>query len=262
MYHDGKLIDSGSILPCCYCDVLLASKRQLTPLLSTNRSSEMMMKQAVILLLARSWSFTSTPLLPLSSAFVGVQRRQRPPQLWRSFHSSSFGSTSSFASPTRPSLLLAKPKKAGSVVDNYQTVSVNCSKCQQRLFRYKKKNGTKSNLVKCYVERISEDSAGVLALAASRENSSAPEPKSDTTPSRKSKNKTNRKQKQKQDSDSTHDDNTTAAEDTSPFLVPTQLDPGYSWECPSCHTQFARSSVIHGRPALKLVGGKIRMTKK
>lgn len=57
---------------------------------------------------------------------------------------------------------MAKPRR-DSVVDSYQTVSVNCKKCGERLFRYKKKNGTKSNLVKCYVERICEDSAGLLA---------------------------------------------------------------------------------------------------
>lgn len=104
-------------------------------------------------------------------------------------------------------LLFAKPKRGG-VVDSYQTVSVNCAKCRTRLFRYKKKNGTKSNLVKCYIERIVEDSAGVLEKAG--------------------------------------DD---APQD-------------YPWKCPNCHVQFARSSLIHGRPALKMVGGKIRMTKK
>lgn len=105
--------------------------------------------------------------------------------------------------------LQAKPKQR-SVVESYQTISVNCAKCGERLFRYKKKNGTKSNLVKCYVERISEDSAGLLA-------------KQETTG--------------------------LAMEE-------------FTWKCPSCETQFARSSLIHGRPALKMVGGKVRMTKK
>lgn len=107
-------------------------------------------------------------------------------------------------------LFMAKPKR-GSVVDSYQTVSVNCQKCGERLFRYKKKNGTKSNLVKCYVERISEDSAGLLA-----------------------KNRDNQ-----------------ASEEQ-----------GFLWHCPSCDANFARSAKIHGRPALKMVGGKVRMTKK
>ena len=105
---------------------------------------------------------------------------------------------------------MAKPKR-GSVVESYQTVSVNCSKCGERLFRYKKKNGTKSNLVKCYVERISEDSAGLLT--------------------------------KNQDDESCQ-------------------EKGFLWHCPSCDTNFARSARIHGRPALKIVGGKVRMTKK
>ena len=107
------------------------------------------------------------------------------------------------------SVLHAKPKQ-GSVVDSYRTVSVNCAKCNDRLFRYKKKNGTQSSLVKCYIERIVEDSAGLLA--------------------------------KQEASDIALDD----------FL----------WECPNCETRFARYSLIHGRQALKIVGGKIRMTNK
>jgi len=100
---------------------------------------------------------------------------------------------------------MAKPK-SGSIVESYQTVAVNCCKCQTRLFRYKKKNGTKSNLVKCYLERISEDSAGILEQQTGKEEQ--------------------------------------------------------EWACPLCQTEFARSALIHGRPALKLIGGKVRMTKK
>jgi len=51
----------------------------------------------------------------------------------KSIHTSSFD-------------LFARPK-SGSVVESYQTVSVNCNSCRSRLFRYKKKNGTKSNLI-------------------------------------------------------------------------------------------------------------------
>lgn len=105
--------------------------------------------------------------------------------------------------------LQAKPKRGG-VVDSYQTVSVNCSKCGERLFRYKKKNGTKSNLVKCYIERISEDSAGLLKA---------------------------------QEKSGMSNEN-------------------FDWSCPNCNTNFARPSLIHGRPALKMIGGKVRMTKK
>lgn len=112
--------------------------------------------------------------------------------------------------------LNSKPKR-GTIVDTYRTVSVNCSKCRQRLFRYKKKNGTKSNLVKCYVERIAEDSAGVLERARCEMSADA---------------------------------------------LPHELPPDHVWECPSCKSQFARSAQIHGLPALKLVGGKVTMTKK
>lgn len=101
----------------------------------------------------------------------------------------------------------AQPK-SGSVVDSYQTVSVNCSKCRAKLFRYKKKNGTQSNLVKLYVERISEDCLGILEAQAHKD-----------------------------------------AQDQ-------------VWQCPSCETIFARSALIHGRPALKVIGGKVRMTKR
>jgi hypothetical protein len=103
-------------------------------------------------------------------------------------------------SSTRP--LLAQPKQ-GSIVDSYQTVSVHCVKCKGRLFRYKKKNGTKTSLTKCYIERIVDDCAGVV----------------------------------KESDDRTH------------------------LTCPTCETNFARPTMIHGLPALKLVGGKVRMTK-
>jgi endogenous inhibitor of DNA gyrase (YacG/DUF329 family) len=112
---------------------------------------------------------------------------------------------------SRPSsvLLQAKPKR-GSVVDSYQTVSVNCASCGERLFRYKKKNGTKSSLVKCFIERISEDSAGVLQA---------------------------------------QEDSGVSREE-------------FNWACPTCEKQFARPAQIKGLPALKIVGGKVRMTKK
>ena len=116
------------------------------------------------------------------------------------------------------SLEQAKPK-SGNIVESYQTVSVNCAKCGTKLFRYKKKNGTKSNLVKLYIERITEDYHGLLLLTEAE--------------------------------DTKHDDNNQSTR---------TID--NNWECPNCQTSFARPAVIHGRPALKLVGGKTRMTKK
>jgi hypothetical protein len=112
-------------------------------------------------------------------------------------------------------IYMGKPN-SGSIVDSYQTVSVNCKKCRTRLFRYKKKNGTKSNLVKCYVERISEDCQGIVA---------------------------------ERQCDGIDDDGTSNSE--SP-----------DWICPNCDTRFGRDALIHGRPAIKLIGGKVQMTKK
>ena len=120
----------------------------------------------------------------------------------------------SMVSTTIP--LYAKPK-SGSIVDSYQTVSVNCSKCRTRLFRYKKKNGTKSNLIKCYIERISEDTAGIVESIDG--------------------------------ADGSREDDGKALE-------------GQEWSCPDCGQRFGRRTLIHGRPAIKLVGGKVRMTKK
>jgi len=109
--------------------------------------------------------------------------------------------------------LFAKPKR-GNVVESYQTVAVNCQSCKHRLFRYKKKNGTKSNLIKCYVERIVFDNPDDDVLAQQLEN----------------------------------------------FTELSETD--HKWCCPKCGVNFGRSSLIHGLPALKLVGGKTRMTKK
>lgn len=109
--------------------------------------------------------------------------------------------------------LHAKPKR-GSTVDSYQTVSVNCNSCKTRLFRYKKKNGTKSNLIKCYVERIVIGSDPEDVLERQLDN----------------------------------------------FTELSKSD--HKWTCPNCGANFGRCSLIHGLPAIKLVGGKTRMTKK
>ena len=103
-------------------------------------------------------------------------------------------------SPFAPARMLARPSPN---FDSFQTVSVRCAKCRTGLFRYKKKNGLKSSLVKCYIERIVDDPFGLL----------------DHPP------------------------------------------PDGGWQCPKCGSGFARNAHIHGRPALKLVGGKVTMTK-
>ena len=55
-----------------------------------------------------------------------------------------------------------KRKTSSSQIDSYPSVNVYCTTCNLHIFRYKKKNGTKSNLVKCYIERVIEDCAFLL----------------------------------------------------------------------------------------------------
>jgi hypothetical protein len=105
-----------------------------------------------------------------------------------------------------------KRKTAGAQIDAFPTVNVYCNTCALHIFRYKKKNGTKSGLVKCYIERVIEDSA---------------------------------------------------------FLLRDQYDPTsrdelreQTFSCPQCCTTIARYAMVRGLPALKWVGGKIRMAKK
>eukprot|EP00040_Diaphanoeca_grandis_P006631 m.38098 g.38098 ORF g.38098 m.38098 type:complete len:138 (+) comp17829_c0_seq1:677-1090(+) len=52
--------------------------------------------------------------------------------------------------------LLASPAK-GTIVDSYRSMDISCAKCRYKLFVYKKKNGTKSRLVRMYKERITVD---------------------------------------------------------------------------------------------------------
>ena len=77
----------------------------------------------------------------------------------------------------------------------------------------------KSSLIKCYIERICEDSAGLLASRAALAEAGA-----------------------------SGEAGAAGA--------------GGEWQCPECQATFARNALIHGRPALKLVGGKVRMAKK
>jgi len=128
----------------------------------------------------------------------------------------------------RSSAVCAKPRRK---VDAYQTVSIKCQTCDQRLFRYKKKNGTKSNLIKCYLERIVQDSANILQQAV-------------------------------KETQSTTTEQLNAVDNDVPPLEDVVFPDDYSWTCPNCQTHFARTAWIHGRPALKMIGGKIRMTKK
>ena len=135
--------------------------------------------------------------VPRASSFTFVGRHHHRAKR-RQFHSCS--------------LLQAKPKR-GNAVESYQTVAVNCNACRTRLFRYKKKNGTKSNLIKCFVERVVVDS---------------------------------------------NDEGERMEEQISQHAG----DESYDWKCTNCDATFGRSAMIRGLPAMKLIGGKTRMTKK
>jgi hypothetical protein len=130
-------------------------------------------------------------LLLMATARVGLR-----PHLEGSSHRMPAGSVRMLAAPSRK-------------IDSFQTVSVACSKCDATIFSYKKKNGLKSSLVKCFVERITDDPFRVLNGDDTRES----------------------------------------------------WPVGKEWTCPGCGGSFARSAFIRGRPALKLIGGKVRMRK-
>ena len=52
---------------------------------------------------------------------------------------------------------MAKPNKKGPV----RTVDIYCGRCKTKLYKYRK--GGKGALVKCFIERISEDYTKTLA---------------------------------------------------------------------------------------------------
>ncbi|KAL7462295.1 hypothetical protein ACHAXS_002678 [Conticribra weissflogii] len=148
--------------------------------------------------------------------------------------------------------LFAAPKR-GNVVNTYQTVSVNCSSCKHRLFRYKKKNGTKSNLIKCYVERIvGNDKWGLDESDANRSDVDDGNVNGDIGDDIDDGAHGLLKQyyEKKKEMEWKYGE----ARDFSGEVI--QI------HCPKCGVNFARSAVIKGRPAWKLVGGKTRMTKK
>jgi len=192
---------------------------------SSQQCNQMLSSLNQKVLLRQQQQPSSLLLLSTTCAFVAIKKKHgkngngknhfvyqsttafNPYQCTSAAYSASFPSIKNSSNlATKSRLFMAKPKK-GSIVDSYRTVSVNCSKCKTQLFRYKKKNGTKSNLIKCYKERITQDCTGLLSL-----------------------------------------------EESDTAIV--------EWKCPNCQIIFGRDSMIHGRPAIKLIGGKTRMTNK
>ena len=49
-----------------------------------------------------------------------------------------------------------------SRVEKYRSITISCARCRCMLFKYKKKNGTKSALIKILINRIVEDPNGII----------------------------------------------------------------------------------------------------
>ena len=144
-------------------------------------------------------------------------------------------------------------------IDAYPTVNVYCTTCNVQLFRYKKKNGTKSNLVKCYIERIVEDCVHLLRDQYYHRNDNN-SMRDDITHSH------HRNSSEKINTSNSH---------SSADLHPPQIQLPHpihnnnnnnidhaEYYCPKCRTKIARYARIHNVPSMKWLGGKIRMSKK
>lgn len=142
-------------------------------------------------------------------------------------------------------------------IDSYPTVNVYCTTCSVRIFRYKKKNGTKSNLVKCYIERIIDDCVHVLRdqyYSNNYSNNSAINPNNSSLLETSNAMSTDPRILQHDATNHRHDDNNNNNNDN---------DQQYrEYYCPHCQTKIARYARINHLPSLKWVGGKIRMSKK
>lgn len=141
--------------------------------------------------------------------------------------------TRSFASALRPS-------------DSYRTVHIECSKCSTLLFKYKKKNGTKSKLVKMYLARIVFDPFHFLPSSVPDRASSSRGPYTDTKHFHLGASlKTD------------HIYESVSQEDvTSLVAAPGEKE----LRCPQCQSEWGRPGARAGLDVFKCIGGKIRMS--
>ena len=119
--------------------------------------------------------------------------------------------------------LHAMPKR-GAIVDSYRTVDVSCGKCRTVMFEYKKKNGTKSALVKMFLERIVKDPFNLVTKERGSESNI------DINSEGNSNGKEHENCKSSQE-----------------------------FSCPKCNLKFGRHTTIKGLPAIKIVGNRLRM---
>jgi hypothetical protein len=150
-------------------------------------------------------------------------------------------------------------------IESFPTVNVYCNTCSIRLFRYKKKNGTKSQLVKCYVERIIEDCVHVLRdqyYNNSRNNTAGNhhQVENNTNTNINTNNNNSRRNASTQPS---HSLSVSKQDPTNASDHHRQEEEFHAvYFCPNCQTKIARYARINHLPCLKWVGGKIRMSKK
>jgi hypothetical protein len=135
-----------------------------------------------------------------------------------------------FASALRPS-------------DSYRTVHIECNKCNTLLFKYKKKNGTKSKLVKIYTSRIIFDPYNFVHSSLS-----------DLEPSTL---KSSRNMFTKSFSRNSQEiQNVLVGVDNYVVNAVKKVE----LKCPKCNSEWGRPGVKSGHDIFKCIGGKIRMS--
>ena len=126
---------------------------------------------------------------------------------------------------------------------SYRTVDVICSTCRIKLFKYKKKNGKSSGLVKLFFERIVADPYEFKCLF------------DDCTV-----NNTN------YSSDSTAHGNlksrvvasTSSSKNSSARAITVEINDKLC--CPGCQSKWGRIGVMHGNKVFRIAGNKLSMT--
>ena len=159
-----------------------------------------------------------------------------------------------FASTLRPS-------------DSYRTMHIACAKCNTLLFKYKKKNGTKSKLVKMYTARITFDPFNFVhhpSPVATIKHSSSTSP----TPAKELKQTSSSKHSifnlKYNHSDNVNVDSSIRLSgidsiDTTVIIQDTDHKQK-ELTCPKCHSTWGRPATKAGHDIFKCIGGKIRMS--
>jgi ssDNA-binding Zn-finger/Zn-ribbon topoisomerase 1 len=115
--------------------------------------------------------------------------------------------------------------------DTYRTMSIECSKCRCELFKYKKKNGTKSKLVKMYTSRIIHDPHDFLT--------------SNTHSGRDGED---------------CDKFTKSGDGRCDYITSKKNESVRELVCPQCQSEWGRHGTKAGHEIFKCIGGKIRMS--